>query len=212
MIGYTVSIEGLAELEMDLEMSKDKTKNILRAAINNTAKKVENQMTKEAGKRYTLEGGWKSYRKVNKIEKARVNKLYATITASSRPADTYRFTVSPKTYFRGGVGAPDKVNSFIKAKTLKGARLAKMARAPGAMPRSKKYKAFVVKYQNGHMAFAERVPGKAMKGNPHKEALQSLYGTTEAKGEEVVFKTKIDSTVYQTLSDQIRLQIPKFVK
>ena len=57
MIGYTVSIEGLVELEMDLNMSKDKTKNILRTAINNTAKKVEKQMYTEAGKRYALKEG-----------------------------------------------------------------------------------------------------------------------------------------------------------
>ena len=217
MIGYTVSIEGLVELEMDLNMSKDKTKNILRTAINNTAKKVEKQMYTEAGKRYALKEGKQGYHKVNKIEKAKVSRLYATIIAASRPADTYKFMVRPDTYFKGSKGAP----SWIKAKTLKkGGHLVGMALKKNSGGKGDKYKAFVVKYHNvsnagaisDHTALAERVPGSHMKSNPHKEALKSLYSTTQAKGEEVVYKTKIDSTVYSTLSEQIRITIPKYVK
>ena len=80
MIGYTVSIEGLVELEMDLNMSKDKTKNILRTAINNTAKKVESQMSQKAGQRYTLKEGRKGYHSINKIDKAKISKLYNSAT------------------------------------------------------------------------------------------------------------------------------------
>lgn len=228
MIGYTVSIEGLAEMEMDLEMSRDKTKTILRHAINNTAKKVEKQMFTEAGKRYALKEGKQGYHRVNKIEKAKGNRIYATITAASRPADTYKFMVQPPTYFPGSKGAPN----WIKAKTLKkGGHLTGMAlmKSGGVLKGKKKkgrtrhrdlYKAFVVKYHNvsnagaisDHTALAERIPGSHMKNNPHKEALRSLYSTTQAKGEEVVYKEKIDGTVYATLSEQMRLAVQKFVK
>lgn len=214
MIGYTVSIEGLAELEMDLGMSRDKTKYILRAAINNTAKIVERQMASKAKDRYTLQGGYRSYRAVNKIEKAKVNRLYATIIAKSGPKDTLKYTVKPETYYPGSVGAPD----YIKAKTLKGKRIKKMGLRLGSG--GDEYRAFVVRYTNQsksgatseHYAFAERVPGSHMREKPWKEALRSLYSTTEAKGEEVVYKQKIDNTVYGTLSEEIRKAIPKYVK
>jgi len=206
MIGYKVSIEGLAELEMDLGLSRDKTGYILRAAINNTAKVVERQMASKAKDRYTLQGGYRSYRAVNKIEKAKGTKLYATIVAKSKAKDTLKYTVKPEVYYPGSVGAPD----YIKAKTLKGARIKKMGLRLGSG--GDEYRAFVVRYTNGHFAFAERVPGTHMKDKPWKEALRSLYSTTEAKGEEIVYKQKIDSTVYGTLAEEIRKTIPKYVK
>jgi hypothetical protein len=209
MIGYTVSIEGLVELEMDLNMSKDKTKNILRTAINNTAKKVESQMSQKAGQRYTLKEGRKGYHSINKIDKAKISKLYATITAASRPTDLKEYTVKPETYFPGSKGAP----KWIKAKTLKkGGRLTSMALRKNAGGNADKYKAFVVKYASQHLALAQRVPGKHMDSKPNKELIRSLYATNKAKGEEVVYKKGIDSTVYSTLSEQIRITIPKYVK
>lgn len=207
MIGYKVSIDGLRELEEDIGMAKDKTRNILKAAINNTAKDIENRMSGGAKKRYTLQGGKSAYHKANEIKKASVNKLQATIIAKSRAEDTLNFTVRPNTYIPGSVGAPD----YRKARTLRGAKLTTMALRKNSS--GDEYRAFVVRYpRTGHYALAERVPGSHMKSKPWKEALKSLYGTTKAKGEEIVYKQSIDKDVYSILSEQIRLQIPRFVK
>ncbi len=209
MIGYRVKIEGLRELETDLGMARDKTRNILKAAINNTAKDIENRMSGGAKKRYTLHGGKSAYHKANKIKKASVNKLEAIIIASSRPEDTLNFTVRPNTYFPGSVGAP----AYRKARTVRGSKLAAMFLKKSVSKDDDQYRAFVVKYpKTGHYALAERVPGSRMKKKPWKEALKSLYGTTKAKGEEIVYKQEIDKDVYSILSEQISLQIPRFVK
>ena len=51
MITYVVRMDGLEEIERALGMVKDKSKYVLRAAINETAKEVEKKMVAEAKNR-----------------------------------------------------------------------------------------------------------------------------------------------------------------
>jgi len=205
MIHYVINMDGLAEIEAALGKSKDKSKMALRTAINNAAKEVEKRMAKEAGQRYARhEGGMRPYREINSIKKAKVGKLEAIIEAKDRASDLYDYKLSSRTYFPGSVGAPN----WIKAKQMKSAKMQKMAlRKTGR----DKYKAFVVRYQNGHIALAERIPGTHMKGRPEKEAIRSLYATSKPKAEEVVFKRDIDDEVQDILARNIEAQIYRYM-
>lgn len=206
MIQYVFDMDGLEEIESALGMMKDKSKYVLRAAINNTAKEVEKRMVTEANERYAIKGGKKSIREANKTKKATVSNLAAIIEAKGAPLDLTKYKVSPATYFPGSRGAP----SWIKAQVLKSGKPKRMALRPGAS--GDKYKGFVVKFSSGHIAFAERVPGTSMRGRPEKEAIRTLYAISKPKTEEVVFKENIDSDVNMILMQNIQEQIQRFLK
>ena len=200
MIHYVISLDDLQNLERDLGIAKDKSKYILRAAINQSAKDVEKRMVKDAAKRYALnKGGQAAYKKINKIKKATVGDLAAIITASGSPLEMLDYKVNNRTYYPGGRGAPKQ----IKGRVLKQSRYKPLAAAPG-------YKAFIVKYKSGHLAVAERVPGTRMRGSS-KEAVRSLYSISLSKSEEVVFKKNIDADVYDILAKNIQEQIARFL-
>lgn len=210
MIHYVINMDGLEEIESALGMAKDKSKLVLRAAINNSAKEVERRMLKDASKRYALhEGGMKAYKAVTKTSKARTGNLQAIITAKDKAAlDLYEYKLSDRALYPGGRGAP----KWLKAKQLKGEKLKRLALRPGGG--GDQYKAFVVKYNgsSGHTAIAQRVPGTHMKGKPEKEAIRSLYATSKPKAEEVVYKMNIDADVHSILMRNIQEQIARFVK
>ena len=211
MIQFQVEMQDLREIEQALGMAKDKSKLVLRAAINNTAKEVEKRMTKEASKRYALyEGGVGAYRAITKIDKAKTSNLVATVTAKdSKVFDLYKYKLNDRTYYPGSKGAPN----WIKAKQLKRGSLKKLSLKRGGSGDA--YKAFVVQYHNAggsdHTALAERVPGSHMKSNPAKEALKSLYATSKPKAEEFVYKEFIEDDMNTVLMRNIEAQIHRFL-
>ena len=205
MSQYMISMHGLGEIESALGMAKDKSKYVLRAAINNSAKEIEQRMVTGAKERYAIKGGKSSIRQANSIKKATVSNLSAMIEAKGAPLDLTEYKVSPATYFPGSKGAP----SWIKAKALKSGKVKKMALRPEAS--RDKYKGFVVKFASGHIAFAERVPGTRMRNKPEKEAIRALYSLSKSKAEEFVFKNNIESDVNTLLMKNIQEQIQRFL-
>lgn len=209
MIRYHVTMQGLEELERDLGILKDKSKLILRAAINNTAKKVRKDMEHGANRRYKLDSnrlgsGLQGFKSAGETKKATVGNLAAYIYVKGPIGEVYDYQVKPKTYFPGSKGAPN----WIKAKVKRSSRL----RGMSLMKTGKdKYKAFVVKYHSGHMALAERVPGKTMKSNSQKEAIRSLFSNSIPKDEEMVYKEEIEPDVNTVLLEAIEQQIQRFL-
>lgn len=206
MIHYVINMDGLGEIEAALGKTKDKSKYVLRAAINSSAKEIEKRMAKDAGQRYARnDGGMRPYRAVNTIKKAKTGNLAAIIEVKDVNSGLYEYKLSDRTYYPGSKGAP----SWIKAKQLKKNKLQRLAARPGGG--SDQYKAFVVKYHSGHLALAERVPGTGMKGRPEKEAIRSLYATSKPKSEETVFKKDIEADVHEVLMRNIQEQINRFL-
>jgi hypothetical protein len=210
MIHFLINMEGLHEIEAALGKAKDKSKVVLRKAINDAAKEVEKRMAKGASKRYARnESGMRPYRDVTTISKAKVGNLAAVIRVTDRPSELYDYTLNDRTYYPGSKGAP----RWIKGKQLKTGRLLKLAARPNAG--RDKYKAFVVEYPvpggGKHRAIAERVPGSHMADNPNKEKIRSLYGTSKPKAEEYVFKQDIEADIQDMLIRNIQLQIDRFL-
>ena len=202
-----VNMEGLHEIEAALKKSKDKSKYVLRAAINDSAKEIEKRMASGASKRYARnDKGVKPYKAVTKLSKAKMANLAATITVKDKISDLYDFTLNDRTYYPGSKGAPN----WIRAKQLKVSRLQSLAARKGRS--DDQYKAFVVKYpKTKHKALAQRVPGSHMKGNPKKEAIRSLYATSKPRSEEFIFKKDIEKDVSETLVKSINEQIERFL-
>ena len=199
MIHYLISLDDLQGFEAMLGSSKNKSRYILRAAINNSAKEVKKRLERDAAKRYALnQGGQAAYRQINKIKKATIGNLAAIVEAKDGPIELFKYKVNDRTYYPGGVGAPKQ----IKAKALKKSPYKPLAN-PG-------YKAFVVKYKSGHISVAERVPGSSMRGR-HKEAIRSLYAISKPKSEETVYKIGIAKDMQDILIKHVQAQMEHFL-
>lgn len=206
-IHYVVNMDDLTQIESALGMMKDKSKMVLRTAINNTAKQVEQRMSKETKQTYRYKNVRVSdIREANTIKKAKTSNLVAIIEARGTPNELLDFRVRPNNYFPGGKGAPE----WVKAKGRADTSLKEIAREPES--EGDKYKGFVVRFKNGHLAMVERVPGKHMRNNPQKEAIEALYSIATPKMEEVVYLEKVDEDVEGLLMRNIQEQIQRYMR
>ena len=206
MMYVRVEMDDLIEIEKALGMAKDKSKMVLRTAINNAAKKTEKSMIDGANKKYRYKKGKKDIRKANSVRKAKARDLSALVEARGPLNELMDFRVTPMVYVPGG-GYPE----WYKARVLKGGKLKKIALRPDAA--GDKYKGFIIQYKSGHYALAQRVPGKRMKSNPKKEAVKSLLSLCIPKAEEVVFNEQnMSEQIYDQLQESIQEQIHRFFR
>lgn len=201
MIYYRVDMQSLMAIERDLGMVKDKSKVALKSAINRTAAELRKRLMKGVREEYRLSGkNSKAMTAATKVKKATAARLSADLTVSSRIGELYDFQVSPKAYYRGGVGAP----KWVKGRVKRAAALERLSSDP-------KHKAFVVRYRSGHLTVAERVPGKTMR-NGVKEALKTLYSPSITKMEEMVYKAGLDGKIEDMLAEQCRASVERLLK
>lgn len=201
-----IEMEGLHEIEADLGMLRDKSKLVLRAAINDTAKTVNKTMIEKAHKKYIYKRKKADIANANKLKRAKVGTLEAKISAVGPVNELLDFRVSPSTYFPGSKGAP----SWIKARARRDEKFQRMALRPTAS--GDKYKAFVVRYQSGHFALAQRVPSKRMKSKPWKEALKSLLSISTPKMEAVAYDENLAGGVVEdVLIESVQREIERLL-
>ena len=211
---FYVQMDSLKEIEAALGMTRDKSKLILKAAINNAAKQTNKSMVKETKKKYGYKRGGGSedtvtntvdkMKAANKVNKAKSGNLSASVEVKGPVNELLGFHVTPSLYVPGG-GYPE----WYKAKVLRNGKLHKVALRPNAG--GDKYKGFIIQYKSGHYALAQRVPGKRMKNNPRKEAVKSLLSISTPKAEETVYKEEIDADMYDILQKNIQEQIQRFL-
>lgn len=204
---FYVDMDDLTKIEAALDMARDKSRMVLKAAINNAAKQTEGSMVDKARDKYRYKKGTKGdIREANSIKKAKAGDLAATIEAKGDVNEFLDFHVRPSTYFPGGKGAP----SWVKARVLRNGDFHKIALRPGAD--GDKYKGFVIKYRSGHLALAQRVPGKRMESKPDKEFVKSLLSVSTPKMEETVYREEIDDDMYDILMKNIEEQMKRYIK
>lgn len=168
MITYQVNMDDLREIEQYLGMTKDKSRLVLRSVINDTAKDTKSLLINETVKRYHLK---RSYiKKTVGVSKATTGHLSAVIAVVSPTTELYDSKVSPRKYVHP-LDFAHKPKVY-KGKVLRTNPLSKLVLKPGNA--KDQYKAFVVKYQSGHITIGQRVPGKRMKSKPHKEFVKTL--------------------------------------
>lgn len=204
MIHFQVEMEDLTRIESALGMMKDKSKMVLRTAINNTAKQTVVMLADEANRQYYITKG--KVKKTITTKKATTGNLVAIITSAEPVNELYDFKVNPRTYIRGG-GVP----GGYKGNVRRGNTAAKLILKPGAA--GDQYKAFVVKYQSGHITVGQRVPGKSMKSKPEKEFVKTLLSpsTPNMLGYEQGVYGVVEPKMYDMLQSNIQAQIQRYL-
>lgn len=204
MIHFQVEMQDLTEIESALGMMKDKSKYVLRAAINSTAKQTVTLLSDEANREYYISKA--KVKKTMSVKNATVGTLTAVVTSAEPVNELYDFKVNPRTYIRGG-GVP----GGYKGNVRRDKSAAKLILKPGAG--ADQYKAFVVKYQSGHLTVGQRVPGKRMKSKPDKEFVKTLLSpsTPNMLGYEQGVYGVVEPQMYDMLQKNIQEQIHKFL-
>lgn len=204
MIYFQVEMEDLTRIEAALGMMKDKSKMVLRTAINNTAKQTVTLLSDEANRIYHIPKA--RVKKTISTKKATVGNLEAIITSKEPVNELYDFKVSPRTYIRGG-GVPGGYKGNVRRdKPAK-----RLTLNPGAA--GDQYKAFVVRYKSGHITVGQRVPGKRMKSKPAKEFVKSLLSpsTPNMLGYEQGVYGIVEPKMYDMLQQNIQTQIQRYL-
>ena len=205
-IYFEVDMQDLMEIENGLNMTKDKTKQVLKAAINKTATDTNKLIMKEVYKRYQVTEKVKVKRGIDVTKKATISSLEAVITSKGKVNELYNFKVSPRVYVRGG-GVPGGYKGKVLKKRGRNRRVELMPGGDGDT-----YKAFIVRYASGHMAVAQRVPGKKSK-KTYKEAIKSLFSPsipTMVGYQEGVFGI-VEPKMYDLLDKHIQAQILRYL-
>lgn len=173
-----------------------KSKAVLKKAVNDTAKQARKELAQEAQKTYAIKNG--KFNKAMKIKQATNSNPTAIISATGGAIELKDFKVSPAGYKTGKQRA-----NVIKGKVLK----------PNGMKALVKgdIKSFIVKFSSGHITVAQRDPHNKMKNNPKKDALKVLYSPSIPKmigNEKRVFKT-VKPNINKNLMENINKHIEK---
>lgn len=206
MIHFQVEMQDLTEIESALGMMKDKSKMVLRTAINNTAKQTVNLLVDEAASQYYIKSK-PHVRKTLAIKKATAGNLAALITSTGRTTELYDFKVLPRAYTPRNRPKAGHKGNVKKSNPAKYVRL-----KPGAA--RDKYKAFTVKFASGHLSVAQRVPGTRMKDNPKREAIKNLRSTSipAMLGNEEGVYGIVEPKMYDMLQQNIQAQIVRYLE
>lgn len=204
MIHFQVKMEELTRIEAALGMTRDKAKMVLRTAINNTAKQTVSLLTDEASRQYYISKA--KVKKTLNTKKATAGTLTAIVTSEEPVNELYDFKVRPKAFNpRNRPIAGHKGN--VRRDKPAGSLILK----PGAA--GDQYKAFVVKYQSGHITVGQRVPGKRMKSKPEKEFVKTLLSssTPNMLGYEEGVYGVVEPQIYDILQKNIQAQILRYL-
>lgn len=203
MIHFQVEMQDLTEIESALGMMKDKSKMVLRTAINNTAKQTVTLLVDEANREYYI--GKAKVRKTIDTNKATTGKLEALITSKEPVNELYDFKVRPKAYSPHNRPRAGHTGNVRRDKSP-----ARLYLKPGAA--TDKYKAFVVRFKNGKITIGQRVPGKQMKSDPSKEFVKKLLSpsTPNLLGYEQGVYGVVEPQMYDMLQKNIQEQILRY--
>ena len=199
-----VEMGSLKELENDLGQMKDKSKMALKAAINETARDLKKRLMSGARNRYKMSNEMRGKMTgANKVKSATTSRLEAELTITSGIGELYGYDVKPRGYVPGGRGR----GTSTSGRVLKGSGYKQLALGSSG---TDQYKAFVVKYKSGHIAVAQRVPGKRMKGG-HKEAIKSLMANSITKNEEIAYREEEEAEMEDRLAEAIHRQVERYL-
>lgn len=196
MIEFKVDEIELKKIEARLDNMGDRASDVLKKAINDTAKQARTRITKQAQTVYAARRG--RFNKNMKIENAKKGSLVAIISSKGKATELMDYKTSP-------VRPPNANNrpNVTKAKVIKKNSMKDLEKGG--------IKAFVVRFKSGHVSVVQRVPGKKMKSNPKKEFLRKLLSPSIPQlvgNEEKVYNT-VQPHIYSDLQENINKHIDK---
>ncbi len=177
-------------LQKELEaMGKgDRTKEVLRKAIRETAKETKERIHSETKATYTIKTA--SFKKTDiKVTNPSRGSTGALIEIEGSPLGIRKSYQNKKNGKRKGASAMVKVDGGMKELII--------------MSGNKQYKAFVATMKTGHEGIFQRVPGERMKKRPGREKIREIMSMSRAKAAEIVYRDKIKADVKEELSYRI---------
>ncbi len=142
MIKVDIEKHTIQAIEKKLGALKDKTPEVLKKAINETAKQARKRLAVEAQKTYVIKSG--KFNKAMSIKNATKSKPEAVIGATGAVTELKDFKVSPARYYTGA-NRPE----IVKAKGLKQSSMKRLQMGD--------LKAFVARFASGHLSVVQRV-------------------------------------------------------
>lgn len=190
-ITYEVDRASVEYVKMRLGAMGHKAPQVLRVAINRTAKQARRELSDETRREYTIKN--KYFNQSAKIFNATNQNLEATIKISGGPLDLTEYKVKPGTPSIGS-HRPDVYSANVKIAT----GFKKLIRP------SDNQKAFVAQFSSGHKAVAERV-GK------ERLPLRTLKGPSVPSivGNENTVYGKVKPVIQEQLQHNIDMQIKR---
>ncbi len=157
------------------------TDEVLRQAVNATAKQVRKRLAETAQETYTVKNA--GFNKAMKIKNATKSNLSAVISSKSPALELINFKTNPA---RAGSSAPE----IVKAKVLKENQLKRLEKDG--------IKAFIVKFASGHTAIAERTGASRL-------PIKTLYsrGVAAMLGDEKRVYGVIEPEIRDMLQEQV---------
>lgn len=206
MIYIEIDTEDLQNTLRGLNIPKGKLNSILKAAINRTARQVKSWLPEETEDRYHIKRIGQ-VKKGLKMTGAKVSNPVAHIISSGHANDLYDFNVTSRRY-----NPSNRPVAGHKANVLRVNSPVALMLKPNAS--KDKYRAFVVKYKSKHVAIAQRIPGKKMKGNSKKEAIRNLYSisTPAMLGYEKGVMAKVSPKTEELLASEVAKGIVRYLK
>ena len=197
MIYIDVS-NSINSIEKKLDSFGDKSVDVVKRAINLTAKSARKDLETEAKNRYVIKTS--GFNRSMKIKNATKGNLVATISSQGSALEIKEFRVSPASYTTGKNRPNVTRGKVLKRSTMKNLE-------------KNNVKAFVAKFKSGHVAVVERVPSKRMKSNPRKEFLRKLLSPSipSMLGNEETMYNVINPNVETNLYDNINKVITKIM-
>lgn len=171
---------------------KRKTPQVLKTAVNNTAKRMREKMVEKAQEAYVVKKG--RFNKAVTIKKATTRNLTAVIKATGKPMELIEFKTSP---------AKPPSNHSRKSRTR-----ARVYSSSQLKPLEKNgIKAFVTQFKSGHVAIVQRRTKKRL-------PVKTLFSTSVPKmvgNEEKVLKLII-TDVHNAYGEEVRIQLEKVIE
>lgn len=217
MIHFDVNMDDLVEIEAALGMVKDKSKMVLRTAINNTAKQTVNLLVDEAKAQYLINKPT-GVRKTMTVDKATVGKLYAVVRSNGKTSELYDFSVKPRAYRPKARPAGGHKGNVVRLNAAGQLEFGSITKSGQFTNRNDPHKAFVVKYASGHISVAQRIPG-SKRSTPRpdhpegEEAIKNLRAVSIPKmlgNEQTVFGV-VKPKVYNLLQQNIQTQLIRYL-
>ncbi len=191
MINVEVDKVSLQKVEKKLGKLQSKAPEVLKKALNQTAKQARKQLSQKAQETYAVKSG--RFNKSMRIKNATNGNLEAEIRSQGKPMELKDFKVSPATAATGA-NRPD----IVKAKVVKSNGMKGLAKG--------NVKAFVAKFGSGHGSVAQR-RGKG------RLPLKVLYSNSIPKmlGSEKRVYGIVKPDINNNLKKNVNIQIKKLV-
>lgn len=192
LISFQVDEDMLKVIEDALGDLKDKSRQVLKNAVNATAKQAKADLAKKAQETYAVKKT--RFTKAMRTTNATQGRPEATIHITGAQMELKDFKVSPAT-FKTGKARP----SVTKAKVLLSSSLKGLAKSDN--------KAFLAKFSNGHVSVVQR---RGRKRFPLKKLLSNSI--PKMVGSQRRVYGIVEPEIYDNLMENIQKEIRKVLK